>query len=167
MLRIQSTPPPTRGEILRRAKAMPAMRHFHKVGWQVLSVLRGAFAQQTAPRAESKGVPSEGKTILNPCNERCTEWAVKTSGYSEGIKRCGSCEKFLRCDKLFCPCCSTKLRVRPLPSRARAYIRTQKEKLEKHGITKTCIKCGKSFRATDHRRIRCMDCVVYHKRKRH
>ena len=116
MLRIPCTPRPTRGEILRRAKAMPTMRDVHKVGWQVLSMLRGAFAQQTAPRAESKGVPSEGKTILSKhCKGKCEDYKYSRKGrhgmprLSADFARCRTCDVYIKWDGIHCPCCTVKV----------------------------------------------------------
>jgi hypothetical protein len=33
--------------------------------------------------------------------------------YHQGLKRCGECRVYIKCDKLFCPCCGRRLQHRP------------------------------------------------------
>ena len=95
---------------------MPTMRHFHKVERGILSMLWGAFAQQTAPGAASKGVPSEGKTILSKhCKGKCEDYKYSRKGrhgmprLSADFARCRTCDVYLKWDGIYCPCCTVKV----------------------------------------------------------
>jgi hypothetical protein len=52
----------------------------------------------------------------------------KASGrYVTGNKRCQVCEIFIKCDGIFCPCCSSRLRMGPRYIKFKAKLRKQKE----------------------------------------
>lgn len=51
------------------------------------------------------------------CNGLCVRYKAKRNSdsaarYTEGQKRCTTCEIFIRWDNAYCPCCNYKLRTR-------------------------------------------------------
>lgn len=59
------------------------------------------------------------------CKGICYEFEAKKinlkgSGmYQTGHKRCSECEKFILWDEIRCPCCGTRLRLKPRQSNLR------------------------------------------------
>ena len=92
---------------------------------------------------------------MNYCKDKCSEWAARVCRYSEGIKRCTPCEKFIRWEGNNCPCCGTKLKSKAYPTEVRTREKKKKARLEECGITKSCKICGVSFTSTNTRRVTC------------
>jgi len=44
------------------------------------------------------------------CRGICERYRAEKSRYQLGIKRCTSCDVFLQCQEISCPCCGTQLR---------------------------------------------------------
>ncbi len=53
---------------------------------------------------------------------------VGNSNYSDGVKRCNTCEVFIAWSGLNCPCCNFKLRTRPRSKQYKARLRREAEK---------------------------------------
>ena len=52
---------------------------------------------------------------MRVCIGICVRYAAKKKKkgwYIEGLKRCDTCERFLKCDKINCPCCGARLSTR-------------------------------------------------------
>lgn len=61
------------------------------------------------------------------CKGECSKYAVKHSPfnggkYESGLKRCSSCEIFMKYDGNRCPCCGIVLREKPRNSQAKEKI---------------------------------------------
>ena len=144
----------------KRIQKMPDLQCIHQVGWRILSMLRHAPAYQ-GTRVWPQGISCQtgdvgrGGAILNYCKDKCSEWAARVCRYSEGIKRCTPCEKFIRWEGNNCPCCGTKLKSRAYPTEVRTREKRKKARLEECGITKSCKICGVSFTSTNTRRVTC------------
>lgn len=51
------------------------------------------------------------------CKGVCIRYTGKRIGpswYKSGFKRCGTCAKFIKFEGLNCPCCGSKLSIRPV-----------------------------------------------------
>jgi hypothetical protein len=48
-----------------------------------------------------------------PCKGICIRHKADSNHYANGHKRCQICQLFIQWDGLFCPCCGSRLRVRP------------------------------------------------------
>lgn len=50
------------------------------------------------------------------CRYFCVEYMERRNGsgseYAMGLKKCNTCERFLRVDGYFCPCCGRKLKTK-------------------------------------------------------
>ncbi len=44
------------------------------------------------------------------CRGICERYRAEKSRYQIGIKRCTSCDVYLQCQDISCPCCGTQLR---------------------------------------------------------
>ena len=58
--------------------------------------------------------------MASTCNGICKNHKSNRPGksrYASGLKRCNSCNVFIQWKGLWCPCCGSKLRVRPRNSK--------------------------------------------------
>ena len=57
------------------------------------------------------------------CKGNCKKYEAKkafgTNRYAEGQKYCSACETWLYWDGLYCPCCSHRVRTRPIHGRSK------------------------------------------------
>ena len=104
---------------------------------------------------------------LKYCKDVCFKWSVKTNKYSDGVKRCNTCERFIQCDDLRCPCCAVVLKCKPYGSRLRRRERAHREALEKNGMDKTCRICGKSYKTANNKSVACSTPCSIINRKKH
>ena len=72
--------------------------------------------------------------IIMTCKGICTRHKapVVSNGnrYSVGHKRCQVCEIFIHWDGFWCPCCNSRLRMRPRDIHYREKLKTRKEDSE-------------------------------------
>jgi len=64
---------------------------------------------------------------MNVCNNKCEKYRFKRKGmksiYESGGKGCRCCNILIKYDGLRCPCCSSKLRTKPIDRKAKMRIK--------------------------------------------
>ena len=55
-----------------------------------------------------------GENTKLPCRGLCERHGIKayTNRYEENVKRCMTCDAFVKAEGFFCPCCNGRLRTR-------------------------------------------------------
>lgn len=52
---------------------------------------------------------------------------VGGSNYSHGVKRCTTCEVFIKWSGILCPCCGYKLRISPRSKHSKAKLKERRK----------------------------------------